>query len=400
PMDSISFQCAARIYTASRHQLEVNPNPEVENITITIPFYNQALGDVYEGLDAQVEAAVADAKSNMEFVSKLQKFFAMAEKLCDFKQTLASIAGTIDTVTIWLGITDDGLGRAVPGVNAARVGLCGKSNFFNDLFYNEQKIQKEKLKPGGPKTKTVSKGGFPGFLNKMCAFVNCRAGEEEGMGGVLRTIGGDSGKACKWAKNFFGKIGGVEGFAVTDQQKALHQYDSKYADTSFQDSKKRPATLNIKESIILSSMCLCVPGIIYNLNKLREIECQKALCMKSEVRDKGLPPTVCNDLEGYLKCNFIVGDVFSLFPPARVWSQVTDLLSTVLANPVELFQLYSGFVCRGMCPAKADKYLACRIPKTLSKLGDAIVSFTGIGKVKDFRMTPTSGSCDELEDAQ
>ena len=142
---------------------------------------------------------------------------------------------------------------------------------------------------------------------------------------------------------------------------------------------------------------MCVPGIIHNLNKYREIKCDYALCMLRDVKESGLPPKYCQDLKSYQTCNFVVGDVFNVFPIVRLWDTVMQIVRNIYANPFELLQLYSGWYCKDYCnTAIPEQFASCVYPKILAKIGDAIQSIKAIKSIANFNKQ--GGSCQTLED--
>ncbi len=379
--DSLTITCPILIVSTVNEsgQLFLNPNPETENITMTLKFYNQPLGDAFKNIDRKVDEAVKDAKDNLKLVGQLETFLDYASKACNLIQIYNTIKAAYDSLIILFGnverATGSNLTPAGAKAKAIKDKLCGISTATDQKTYGDQ-------------------SGFGGLfhqLTKLCAFVNCRM--EESDDGYLAKFGGGAAH-CKLLKDKLASIGGVNkvigpqgqprGIAALDEQKYT------YLGGNYN-------TLNVKENLILSTLCLCVPGIIHNINKYREINCNYGLCMKRDVKEHGLPISYCQNLKTYQTCNFIVGDVFNLFPIVRLWDTVLTIVKNIYANPFELLSVYSGLKCKGMCTtAFPEQYAACVYPKTLAKIGDAIQSIKAIKNIANFNKR--GDACEQLQD--
>jgi len=368
--DNVTLNCPITIYTAKEGDLGgmVNPNPETESVNMTLTFYNDPLSNIYKNLDDQVQKSIKDAQDNMKFIAKLQKFFSMIEKLCNIKNVIANVLGSVRVVSYFFSHLDDvypPLDPAKAKIRSTRLTMCAAS----DAGANAHK----RMLPG---------------LDRFCNFINCRASQkDQGGKGFLYDAGGAA-PWCGAVKAALTNLIPVKDVPNIDIRNTV-KLDSTYSQN-----------FDVKNSLILSTICLCLPGIIHNLNKLRQIKCQKALCMKREVRDNGLPPSVCNDIEGYLMCTFVIGDIFNLIPAFRVFSQFSNLLADIFSNPWTLMPLMLGLKCKGMCeaPAASGKYKICTFPLLLAKLGDALASVKGIKDLdKLMDMSPASGACEQLD---
>ena len=150
--------------------------------------------------------------------------------------------------------------------------------------------------------------------------------------------------------------------------------------------------IDVKESLIWSTVCFCIPGILYNLNKLREIECRYAVCLAQDVKEQGIPVSWCKDEKHYLTCTFIVGEIFSIIPYAALADKVITVIKDIFANPISIVQVVSGCLCGGckgtvlesidFCASDTTEagwgYVFCAVSKTVSKVGDAIASYEGM----------------------
>ncbi len=377
--DKLTITCPILIQSIVNEsgKLYSNPNTETENVNIVIPFYNQPLGDAYANINRQVDDAVKDAKESLKLIGQLESFFAMASKACNIIQIFRSIQGAYYALIALFGNIQRATGAVTPAAAKA-------------------KVVQDKLCRGAESTEASIDGkpneaGLFNILTQLCAFVNCRMSTSDD--GYLAQFGGGA-KHCKAVAETLASIGGVSSVVNKQgQPRGVPLLDEK----KYTDLGGNPSTLDMKENLILSTLCMCVPGIIHNLNKYREIKCDYALCMLRDVKESGLPPKYCQDLKSYQTCNFVVGDVFNVFPIVRLWDTVMQIVRNIYANPFELLQLYGGWKCKDYCnTAIPEQFASCVYPKILAKIGDAIQSIKAIKSIANFNKQ--GGSCQTLED--
>jgi hypothetical protein len=78
-----------------------------------------------------------------------------------------------------------------------------------------------------------------------------------------------------------------------------------------------------KQSMVFAITCGCIPGIIHNLEKNRQINCWKGFCYQDMV-PAGVPKSECDKQYAHMKCTYIAGQFFSI-------------LQQLLTNPIEGF---------------------------------------------------------------
>ncbi len=95
---------------------------------------------------------------------------------------------------------------------------------------------------------------------------------------------------------------------------------------------------NIKGSIILSIVTMCLPGILEKTYQYKQIKCEAATCYYNAVKS-GLDPSFCSAHEAYKTCTYIVGEAFAI-PPMSILEYMRNAIANALANPIGL--LWSG----------------------------------------------------------
>lgn len=108
--------------------------------------------------------------------------------------------------------------------------------------------------------------------------------------------------------------------------------------------------LNVKDSLILSAMTVCVPGMLEKVNEYRQIKCEEVVCTYEALKN-GLDPSFCARQAGYNTCKYVTGEVFSM-PWANFAESIREGIAQYLANPYSA--VITGFrtatsQCSGAC---------------------------------------------------
>ncbi len=130
-----------------------------------------------------------------------------------------------------------------------------------------------------------------------------------------------------------------------------------------------------KESIVLSLATGCIPGIIHNLQKRRQIECYYILCLK-KAADEGIPLSVCDEQKAYLECMFIYGEIFQVIPFAGFFKGLTEQFSMIVSDPLGLIFGGLNFYCE-LQPTMAGHAIcvAGHLVPTLASITQDIIGF-------------------------
>ncbi|MCK5107402.1 MAG: hypothetical protein KAQ83_01630, partial [Nanoarchaeota archaeon] len=99
-----------------------------------------------------------------------------------------------------------------------------------------------------------------------------------------------------------------------------------------------------KDSLVTSVATLCLPGIVYNLEKARQIDCYYVYCMEQQVTG-GTPPFVCTLQRHYAWCKFVWGEIWHLFPASALVSKLIESFAAALKDPLAALQLSIQVTC-------------------------------------------------------
>lgn len=357
--ESISFTCPLLINTIINNQIVINH--EQEDVTITLSFYDNELGNPVKNLEKKIDQAVDDADWAWGILKWLGKTLRFAEKICYIKTVITSIIAAINGIIAVLnGIGNIGsiftVGVSKAATEEAAIPLINAESGLGSFY-----------------------AGIIKFVNPLCDFVSCRLTDPEAKGfdesafSLDFIAGGICSKLIDWV---YKKIpAGIN--VLTPRDKIL----------------------NVKESIVWSSVCFCLPGIVYNFEKLREIDCKYALCLKEEV-SKGIPISHCDEEKHYLSCNYWWGQVFNTVPFSMVIEDFGRTIIEAITNPWVLISVAHYVGCTYIAK-ESDLYLwTCSLPNLANIIGEAVNAWMGIPSLLDFRLLRTSQKtyCDRLDE--
>ncbi len=124
---------------------------------------------------------------------------------------------------------------------------------------------------------------------------------------------------------------------------------------------------NVKSSLILSIITLCLPGVLEKVYEWNQIKCQEITCMYDAVI-YDLDPSFCSKTKSYQVCTSIIGEMFAI-PPLAILEYFRKLIANILANPVGVLWSVSYYF--------ANKYLIACAGKCISPIVGPAAIFVG-----------------------
>jgi len=376
--DNLTINCPIQVLTkkTTRGKTYVTPNAQQIPVNITLQFYNVPRADLYNDVDKQLKKALDDGLATQDWLGTVRKVLFYAEIACQIKTIITGIITTLVYVSSVIGVIGDVLkGLAI----TAPAGEAAKSS-FTALCHTEE---------------TLSEGykEFIGFLDGLCSIVNCSpaTGGKDGLTGALAKGAGGV-HWCNSVQKLFELMPGISNTPGAGDVIGSPAIGSKLAGAP---------VFNIKDSLIWSTVCLCLPGIVYNLEKLRQVQCYKATCLYDDVRNKGYPVSYCDETYNYYLCQYVIGQIFAAIPFSNFFNKIMDLVTTILSDPVALFSIALGFACLPMCNPEIPTgvFVGCATLKTISTLSESIASIVKMTTTKGFFSKPAGGQyCERMDD--
>jgi len=210
-------------------------------------------------------------------------------------------------------------------------------------------------------------------------------GEDSWGKSLTQWSGGKTPWCQKWNQEF-----------LDDNEWAKNILDSN--DVAGQHAGKDPFQVwDVQDSLITSTGCFCLPGIIKNAEKLRQVRCQYANCLKNDIPNLGVNKAECKAEKSFAECSFVIGEVWNLIPFTNVIDYVSGKVGEIISDPIKLVATYAGSKCHDVCSAKpfsATQYGSCALLRTIASAGEAYQSYKQISEVKQDENQKVSGSID------
>ncbi len=350
-ISEIIFECPLKIVTRQGKTILVNP--ETEELYIDFQFFNLPLGELSSSVQEKIDEAVADATGLLSFVGTLKKIVLYAKAGCNFVNIFENL------VNVWTVIT------SLWGKNPA-TGLVGWQVACRTTDELHQ------MQTGGGKNT-----GIMQTLHKFCEYVNCK------MAAPATGVEGE--------KSWFSWVG--------DWKQGGSDIFRNYAGGDFIKSytgKDINSYMTPENSIVLSVMTACIPGIIFGIDKYRQIQCMYADCLEMGVGQQGLPVYVCEDQKAYATCKYVMGEIFNIIPFTAIFNYYMKNIKRIISDPFEILGAALGLACQSYCAAPtSDPYWFCIAPKVAGLLGATIQDVTSIIDGSAFQIK--DDYCDQLE---
>jgi hypothetical protein len=118
--------------------------------------------------------------------------------------------------------------------------------------------------------------------------------------------------------------------------------------------------VSLYDNIYLSSVSLCVPGVIHNLEKWRQIQCIHIDCLQNQVGNGAATVNSCETINDILTCKYVTGELVGMFiPMTGLTKAVKDMIKAALTNPVGLVRAALTRGCSLSCPVSNQGATFC-----------------------------------------
>jgi hypothetical protein len=136
---------------------------------------------------------------------------------------------------------------------------------------------------------------------------------------------------------------------------------------------------SLYDNIYLSSVGLCLPGILYNIEKAREIHCRKIVCYGREVPAGIATIRACNELYDLQMCEWVFGPLIDFLPFSMI-ETLGQLVKNALSSPFGLiYSATEALGCAAFCfsPDPAPLDVLCKVIKGGDMILDIVDSLAG-----------------------
>lgn len=344
---------------------------ESENVTVQLGFYNLPLGEYSEEMKDKIRTVKDDAIVSMSWISSLQDFIDIANKICE----LLFIADNV--VKAWTTV-----GMILQGVPFTEITMPGMNQYHKLATESVHGIYQYDR--------------FP-TLFKYCGYLSCSTS----LWGEFFEDTRES-EWMSWT-DYKMYIGDSTGLVASNDEGILPSnvgnWVSFYKDPDTSDGKDGITSLedktgntrkgvgleldmfpsNPKDSLILSMATLCLPGIVSKLQEWRQIQCNYGVCLIDSMQTN-MPQTVCEGQRSYLECKYITGEVFNILPFASYFKAMLQQFVTIFDNPVSLIMGVAGGACKYLVPTAGTTGLhaTCHNVQLFSEIAaiaNSIISF-------------------------
>ncbi|MDD3175327.1 MAG: hypothetical protein PHU51_02525 [Candidatus Nanoarchaeia archaeon] len=351
--DQFEIYCNVSAYVrVNQNTVYVNPTEFV--MKIPVKFRNSALGDLAPGekLAQKIKEKEDSMEGMMEWIGYLDTIYASLSDMCSIYRSVAGISLTgaqIELVGADLAKIETTSGTAVQTTGA------GIKDGLNSLIGSDTKVGQ--------------------VATMACNWVQCDADDK---------YKANSKDTNFWVSSFSSDVD-MRDWLSDDYAK--NSGVGKFLDTELFNGIGRP---DVKESIISSAATMCFPGIVYHINKYRQVQCHELLCYKQMSR-YGLSLGACDEAESEYICQALVGEAFE-FPFIRQAKNLIDNANALVQGimPKVLKSVLDNYACDSYLKyvKAADKLhfydyfgiIGCRLPHSVGQFTDAMYKVTDTSK--------------------
>jgi hypothetical protein len=320
-LKALNYKCNLNIRSIIDKKIITRGFEEVE-IDFSIDLFNSPIEEVSSRLWKKVDSIYDTYLRNAwGILGYLQGIVDLSEKLCAIVDTLSKISTIWRYLCLMMGIAD-----------AAQVA----PNMATKYTTFAQDVSQNSLDDLIGKTWATE-------LNKFCAFISCKLVYGESWKNWL--VGIDQAFSYSTLNVLFDG----DSKSKFEHTQALARKREK--DNGKLNGKSDPsfiipniAGIDPKNNWVLSFATLCIPGMIHNLEKYRQIQCEYGSCLVSHSMDS-IPNSLCDENKAYSECKFFYGGLFQFFPLAGFMSMVQSAIIEIMADPISIIRIALNMVC-------------------------------------------------------
>ncbi|MFC1741003.1 hypothetical protein ACFL3V_00515 [Nanoarchaeota archaeon] len=292
--------------------------PEGVNVSFPIPVYNNPLGQNIGNINDEIAQLEKDVDQTIDdVVHYTNMILAYAREMCRFIEMYMSL------MTMWAGLKE--IFTTVCNAKVVGPGGCKASQTAGQTTAALADATKDMM----------------GELYFMCGlFISCRLTKNAKKAMVANCPKKTGWCTVKktWAKwnGFWAEYINLAaanralskslGMTVTvEERKGMEDVTEGLTIFSVDD-------FDPTRSIITSAGSACLPGILMNIEKYRQIKCKKLLCLKIDAA-QGRPKWQCDKQYDYEMCTWATGQIFAALPITQYIEQIGLVLNRIVKQP-------------------------------------------------------------------
>ena len=146
-------------------------------------------------------------------------------------------------------------------------------------------------------------------------------------------------------------------------------FDKQGAESAYNLATSRNAA-SLYDNIYVGAIGLCVPSVVFNLQKLYQSHCAKLACLQNDVPAGLATVETCSQIHNYLNCKYFLGEVVAQIMTSLLLEDIiVDLLKSILFDPVGTAMALIALICTPICSTSGTGVKLC---SAISWLFDAI----------------------------
>ncbi len=341
-VDQLTYECVLRLTSKDGDKIILQPEEEI--VLINVPFFLTKFDSDLKGLDRTIEREKKAISSGFfGVIGALNEILTWLKIICTFVQVLRTALIAIQSVYYSLGAVGK---TPAPGVKQGTMLACVAMS------------------------EGVMKTGESIFivLDTICGLATCSSSPvgwyKNWQDAILRYYNVATGR------NLIGLVGGAA---------AVRKASS------------------LQDNLVLSVVGLCLPGVVLNLNKLRQIDCRYVACLQNDVKSGVATVEACRELRDYQECKYIWGEVFQFIPLVGFVDYVANLIKSLITDPIgdlRLFLFVATTACATQCAADEAYVGACNTAQVLVWIID--ISNSIIGALDQIEVTTKGDYCKQV----
>jgi len=132
---------------------------------------------------------------------------------------------------------------------------------------------------------------------------------------------------------------------------------------------------SLYDNVPVSVLGICLPGFLYNMQKLQQVHCAKLACLKTEVTAGLATVADCDARYQYGICKFVWGEILDVTAVLGFFTGIGRLLDSLIHDPLSVILLTVTIVCPSTCSGPKALVVSCN---WLNAMGDIVQSISSV----------------------